>query len=373
MLRALNMLRRRESAAVSESVFISSSSNNNNNGFEEAIRGSREAIATLDKRHAHILRRAQAQSEAARICVAASDRSGAMLALQRRRLLLKDLQQLAAARLTLEKQLLQLEAAQTQKVAVSAMAAAAQAQKALSKQLNTCTVERLLDDLTEQQEAQQDLAEALQQNATPAEEEVELLQELQELEAFEVERQLLEPPAAATAAATPGATKARQQSHMTQYEGELLRLQQQLQLQQHQEHLLHEPVGFCSSQHPRETAGLLLQHQPQQQHHVAPETKGRLTGSLLEQLQQQQLQQQPVQQQQQQYLYYQQPHSLQHPRGPLEQQHRKQRTSSPVPYEVAPLPRLTRHPRALHPQLLQQQQHLQQQSDEARLGVLLYS
>ena len=36
---------------------------------------------------------------------------------------------------------------------------------------NSCTVERLLDDLTEQQEAQQELVDALQQNAAPAEEE----------------------------------------------------------------------------------------------------------------------------------------------------------------------------------------------------------
>ncbi|OEH78443.1 putative SNF7 protein [Cyclospora cayetanensis] len=132
--------------------------------------------------------RSQAQSEAARACVACSDRNGAMLALQRRRLLLRDLQQLAAARLTLERQLLQLEATQAQKVAVSAMAAAAYAHKELSKQLNSNTVERLLDELTEQQEAQQELVDALHQNATPAEEEASPIEMQKKIEDFCLER-----------------------------------------------------------------------------------------------------------------------------------------------------------------------------------------
>ncbi|KAL8276012.1 hypothetical protein Esti_000128 [Eimeria stiedai] len=355
---ALSILRRRDSAAAAADTPPFSSSSSSSSAFEDAIKGSREAIATLDKRHAHILRRAQAQSEAARASVTASDRSGAMLALQRRRLLLQDLQQLAAARLTLEKQLLQLEAAQTQQVAVSAMTAAVQAHKELNKQLNSCNVERLLESLTEQQEAQQDLAEALQQNATPVEEEasseMDLLRELDELEAFEVEKQLLDPPAA---------TKKRQQMQLlTQPESELLRLQQQLQLQQQQQQPLQEPFSCPLSEWHRETNGL----QQQQQRHG--DVSARPTAALLEQLQQQQQPQQLHQHKQQQHY----PHRLrQHA-----QQHRLD--ASPSLCEGLPLPVPSHQSTGVYSQLLLHhqpdvQQQQQQHNEEARLGVLLYS
>eukprot|EP00922_Rhytidocystis_sp_ex-Travisia-forbesii_P007811 GHVS01011565.1.p1 GENE.GHVS01011565.1~~GHVS01011565.1.p1 ORF type:complete len:232 (-),score=66.38 GHVS01011565.1:94-789(-) len=154
-----------------------------------AIMKNREAIGTLEKRHIHIEKKIQVQENEARQRIHNKDKRGAMLALRRKKMYESELESLENSRLTLEQQIITLESAQTQQVAVGALTTGVQAQKQINNQMNVNKIDKLMEDLQEQQDQQKEVSQVLQQG-TPMMDDDELMAELEQLEASELDSQL---------------------------------------------------------------------------------------------------------------------------------------------------------------------------------------
>lgn len=154
-----------------------------------AILKNKDAIGTLEKRHAHIEKKIQVQESEARSRLRAGDKRGAMLALRRKKMYDGEVEQLENSRLTLEQQILTLEAAQTQQVAVGALATGVVAQKQINQQMNLGKIDKLMEDMQEQSDQQKEVAHVLTQ-AAPIMDDDELLAELEQLEQLELDNQL---------------------------------------------------------------------------------------------------------------------------------------------------------------------------------------
>lgn len=155
----------------------------------QAIVKNKEAIATLEKRQAHLECRIAFQEEEARRRGREGDKRGALFALKRKKMFEKELEQLGNAHLTLEQQIMTLESAQAQQVAVGALAAGVTAQKVLNQQLNINKIDDLMEDMQEQASLQNELAQVLSQG-NPLSDDAELLAELHEIEAKQLEETL---------------------------------------------------------------------------------------------------------------------------------------------------------------------------------------
>ncbi|PFH38171.1 SNF7 family protein [Besnoitia besnoiti] len=157
----------------------------------EAIHRNKEAIETLEKRQQHIEKKIRIQETSARERVASGDRRGALLCLRRKKLFEQDLEQVLTSRLTLETQIVTLEAAHTQQLAVQAIAGAAKAHRNFSQKLSIGKIDRLLDDIQEQQDLQQEVTQVLAQGLPPLDD-AELQRELTAMEATEIENRVLQ-------------------------------------------------------------------------------------------------------------------------------------------------------------------------------------
>ena len=89
----------------------------------------------------------------------AKDKRGAMTALKQKKMLSTELESLSQARLTLEQQIMTLESAQTQQVAVQALQLGVQAQKDMNKQINIDKIDQLIEDMQEQQDIQNEVTQ----------------------------------------------------------------------------------------------------------------------------------------------------------------------------------------------------------------------
>ena len=125
----------------------------------DAIVNNKEAILTLEKRQTFIERKIELQIADAKEKARNKDKRGALMALKRKKMLNAELEQLQNARLTLEQQIMSLESTQTQQVAVGALSTGVQAQKQMQAQLDIDKVEDLMDDIKEQQDMQQEIAQ----------------------------------------------------------------------------------------------------------------------------------------------------------------------------------------------------------------------
>jgi hypothetical protein len=125
----------------------------------DAIVNNKEAILTLEKRQTFIERKIELQIADAKEKARNKDKRGALMALKRKKMLTAELEQLQNARLTLEQQIMSLESTQTQQVAVGALSTGVEAQKHMQAQLDIDKVEDLMDDIKEQQDMQQEIAQ----------------------------------------------------------------------------------------------------------------------------------------------------------------------------------------------------------------------
>eukprot|EP00920_Eleutheroschizon_duboscqi_P036731 GHVT01088309.1.p1 GENE.GHVT01088309.1~~GHVT01088309.1.p1 ORF type:complete len:164 (+),score=52.52 GHVT01088309.1:464-955(+) len=135
-----------------------------------AILKSKEAISTLEKRQLHLEKKIQAQQEDATTRLARGDKSGALLALKRKKLYEGDLAQTSSSRFTLENQINALESQAMQSVTVAALTTGVDAQKQLNQNININKIDKLMEDMQEQQDVQGEVAQALAQGAPEVEE-----------------------------------------------------------------------------------------------------------------------------------------------------------------------------------------------------------
>ena len=213
-----------------------------NAGLPEAIQKNKTAIDTLDKRQKLLEKRIADEEEDAKRRVAAGDKRGALMSLKRKKMLESELENLMNSRMTLEQQINSLEAAQMNQIAVAALAHGVNVHKQLNKQIDADKVDQLMDDLQEQQDLQNEIAQVMSSGNRVGDEE-ELMAELEALESQQQDEILIgasnvpsgavaatkAPVVAAAAAAAPAAANKSGRSSLTEEEeAELAALQQSL-------------------------------------------------------------------------------------------------------------------------------------------------
>ena len=204
-----------------------------NAGLPEAIQKNKTAIETLDKREKLLEKRIADEEADAKSRVANNDKRGALMALKRKKLLETELETLMNSRMTLEQQINSLEAAQMNQIAVAALAHGVAVHKQLNKQIDADRVDQLMEDLQEQQDLQNEIAQVMSTGTRIAgEDEDELLRELETMQAKQLEEQLIgagSVPSTSVAAAAPTVVAAPTANSLTQdEEAELAALQQGL-------------------------------------------------------------------------------------------------------------------------------------------------
>ena len=211
-----------------------------NAGLPDAIQKNKTAIDTLDKRQKLLEKRISDEEEDAKRRVASGDKRGALMSLKRKKMLETELENLMNSRMTLEQQINSLEAAQMNQIAVAALAHGVNVHKQLNKQIDADRVDQLMEDLQEQQDLQNEIAQVMSSGNRIGDDE-DLMKELEALESQQQDELLIgassvpSGPVAATkqaakapaVAAAPGSSSARS-SLTEEEEAELAALQQSL-------------------------------------------------------------------------------------------------------------------------------------------------
>ncbi|KAL9179721.1 hypothetical protein ACHAXT_009011 [Thalassiosira profunda] len=191
----------------------------------------RENIATQEKREEHLQKKIDQLTAEAKAKMAKKDKKGALFALKRKKLYEAEVDKIGNIKMTLETQVMNLESAAQNAETFKAMNAGKSAMTNLREDTNIEKVDDLMDEIKEEMELADEVSNALAQPVDPLlTDEDDLLAELQELEAEDVEEQLLQParkeeismPAVPSGElpSIPNATKAEEEE-LKQLEAEL--------------------------------------------------------------------------------------------------------------------------------------------------------
>lgn len=174
-----------------------------------AIQNLSEREEQLEKRKSLLEKRVNEELEKAKEFTRQKKKSQALLALKKKKMYEQQLEQLDTLILRVNEQKMMLENQRTTADVVSSMHQAATASKNTMKEMKIENVDQIMDEIQEQNDQMRMISDAISQPTGLAAEldEDELLGELEDLEAEELDKQLLKPaPVPATAAPTP-ATK----------------------------------------------------------------------------------------------------------------------------------------------------------------------
>eukprot|EP00567_Pseudictyota_dubia_P016150 CAMPEP_0197436890 /NCGR_PEP_ID=MMETSP1175-20131217/4240_1 /TAXON_ID=1003142 /ORGANISM="Triceratium dubium, Strain CCMP147" /LENGTH=229 /DNA_ID=CAMNT_0042966281 /DNA_START=90 /DNA_END=779 /DNA_ORIENTATION=- len=156
----------------------------------------REAISTQEKREEHIQRKMDGMVKEAKEKMARKDKKGAMYALKRKKLYEQELDKIQNVKMTLETQVFNLESASQNANTFSAMKSGTTAMKKIRQDVGIEKVDDMMDDIREEMEMANEISDAIAQPVDPLlADEDDLLAELEELEAGDVEDELLKQPA----------------------------------------------------------------------------------------------------------------------------------------------------------------------------------
>jgi len=139
-------------------------------------------------------KRADNEVAKAKDCLRKNNKSGASLALRRKKMILAKVDGLETSYFQLQDQILELESVQTTTEVFAAMKQAASAQKKVLAKHNPDKVEKVMDDLHDNRDTMRDIQDAMGEYQGAEIDEQELEDELAALEAEEMEGELLEKP-----------------------------------------------------------------------------------------------------------------------------------------------------------------------------------
>lgn len=158
------------------------------------ILGLREGIATQEKREKHLEKKIEELVNDAKAKMVKNDKKGALFSLKRKKLYEAELDKIANIKMTLETQVMNLESAAQNAETFKAMQAGKVAMSAIRKDTDIEKVDELMDEIKEEMEMASEISGALAQPIDPLmTDEDELLAELEQLGANDVEEQLLSP------------------------------------------------------------------------------------------------------------------------------------------------------------------------------------
>mmetsp|Transcript_15080 Transcript_15080/g.32721 ORF Transcript_15080/g.32721 Transcript_15080/m.32721 type:complete len:242 (-) Transcript_15080:182-907(-) len=183
---------------------VSSTSNSNHHGgggggasrtnTANTVVNLRESIATQDKREQHLEKKIEQLTTEAKAKMAKKDKKGALFCLKRKKLYEAEIDKIANIKMTLETQVMNLESAAQNAETFKAMHAGKSAMAGIREDTNIEKVDDLMDEIKEEMEMADEISNALAQPVDPLlTDEDDLLAELQQLEAEDVEEQLLQP------------------------------------------------------------------------------------------------------------------------------------------------------------------------------------
>lgn len=165
----------------------------------ETIKMLRDNLDTLEKRENHISKKIDAALLEAKQKASQKDKKGALFALKRKKMYENEVTKLQGARITMDAQIMALESATVNIQTFQAMQSGASAMKNIRGKIDADKVEDLMDEMQEEKEIHDAIADAIAKPASDMFDDEELLNELNELEELELQETELEISAAATA------------------------------------------------------------------------------------------------------------------------------------------------------------------------------
>mmetsp|Transcript_4814 Transcript_4814/g.5607 ORF Transcript_4814/g.5607 Transcript_4814/m.5607 type:complete len:226 (-) Transcript_4814:497-1174(-) len=193
----------------------------------------KETLSMLEKRETLLQKRAEEELHKAKIFTQQKNKRAALQCLKRKKMYESQADQVANNQLRVHEQIMMLEGATAATQTVKAMRQGASAMKQLQKETNIDDVDKIMDEINEQTDNMKQIQEALGTPIGDSEfDDEELDRELQDLEAEQVDEQLLAPalpPMTAQPAPMPSAPVA-QPAAKTKEEEELEALEAEMAL-----------------------------------------------------------------------------------------------------------------------------------------------
>jgi len=162
---------------------------------KDAIVKLRETLDMLEKRQTFLEAKARNETRIAKENVT-KNRRAALMALKRRKVYEGNIEQISSARLTIETQMMAIEGANVNLETMNAMRAGAAAMKDIHGSMDIDKVDATMDDIREQMDVANEIAEAISRPMGVGEDfdEEDLLNELEELEQEELVSKVLASP-----------------------------------------------------------------------------------------------------------------------------------------------------------------------------------
>lgn len=154
----------------------------------------RESIANQEKREAHTQKKVDDMIATAKAKMAKGDKKGALYAMKRKKLFEAELDKIQNVKMTLETQVITLESAAQNAETFKAMNAGKNAITKINDEIGIDKVDDLMEDMAEGMQTANDISDAIAQNVDPLADDDELLAELEQMGADDLEAELLETP-----------------------------------------------------------------------------------------------------------------------------------------------------------------------------------
>ena len=154
----------------------------------------RDALETVEKREEHLNRKVDNEIKQAKAFSQQNKKREAIQCLKRKKMYEAEIEKINGARLTLEQQMIAIEATVTNAETVNAMKSGAKAMQAARQNVDADTVGDLMDDIKEEMEVADEISAAISAPANDVLNDDDLLNELNEMEELELESQLLDAP-----------------------------------------------------------------------------------------------------------------------------------------------------------------------------------
>jgi charged multivesicular body protein 4 len=160
----------------------------------ETIKVLRDNLVVLEKREEHIQKKIEQALGEAKLKSQKKDKNGALFALKRKKMYESEVAKLQGARITLDSQILALESAAVNVETFRAMKAGAGAMKNMRGDIDADKVDEIMDDLQEEKDVHDAISEAISRPGQEMFNDEDLLNELAELDALDMEEAVLTPP-----------------------------------------------------------------------------------------------------------------------------------------------------------------------------------
>jgi charged multivesicular body protein 4 len=153
----------------------------------DTIKMLRDNLITLEKREEHIQKKIEASLQEAKVKSQKKDKNGALFALKRKKMYEAEVAKLQGARITLDSQILALESAAVNIETFKAMKMGANTMKGIRGNIDADKVDEIMDEIQEEKDIHDSIAEAISRPGQDLFNDEDLLNELAELDALDME------------------------------------------------------------------------------------------------------------------------------------------------------------------------------------------